>query len=391
MANAISLTDELSQAFDASEAKAPTEDKTEAPAASDAAVLEADVPQTSAAEAPADAEARTRDAQGRFVARTVLEADKPVAAEVVAVPPESGQAAQPETAGTPAAPAAPDAPPSTWTPAAKAVYKDLPPVVRAEVKKRELDIQRGLQQYKEAADYGRAMHDAIQPYIPMLQAEGAQPAQAITNLLNTAYRLRTGSPYERGQMVMGIAQQFGADLTPWMQAAQQGGEATNQPTAAQFAAYIDQKVAQQLAPFTQQQQQQALAAEVARQQTEQATAHYIQQFRSAVNEKGQPEHVYFDNVSGLMSAILANGDAITLKDAYDMACRAHPEVAKALDVEQRRAVEMRQLAEARKKAEDARRASAANVTGQGGIGIADKTKLSLHDELAAHFNRSAAI
>ena len=121
-------------------------------------------------------------------------------------------------------------------------------------------------------------------------------------------------------------------------------------------------------------------AELAQQQEAQG---HIDAFRTATDEKGQAKHVYFDNVRELMSSFIGSGHAQSIEQAYEMACRAHPEVSKAIATEQQRAADTKRLEEQRRAAEDAKRAGAANVQGQGAVGMADTSKLSLRDELSA--------
>jgi len=381
----VSLVDELSQAFDAGDGSGGQDaiDTTAGDAGATDGV-DAGQPETDAATESAAA-ARARDERGRFA--KVAEGEQPAGKPEHPADAAAPGAENPAPAQASAEPV--DLPPSTWTPEAKAAYQALPPVVRREIKKREADFQRGINQYKELAQHGDVMQRAIQPYMPMIQSEGGDPVKSVSQLLNTAYRLRTGSPAERGQMVMAIAQQFGADLSPWMQGQPQGEQSTIDQRAIQ--AYVQQLVAQQTAPLQQYQQSMLTAKQQQEQAAAAQTQQQIEQFRTAVNAQGQPEHVYFDNVRPLMASLIESGSANTLDDAYAMACRAHPEVAKAVAAEQQQRAEAQRLAEAKKKAEGARRAATANVTGQGGVGVADTSKSSLRDELTAQFERTAAV
>src|SRR5690606_25855896 len=137
---------------------------------------------------------------------------------------------------------------------------------------------------------------------------------------------------------------------------------------------------------------QQLTQERERQQQEaqQQVRSQIEAFRTATDEKGNPKHIYFDNVWGLMVPLLQTRQAQNLEQAYEMACHAHPEVRTAIFAERQRQDEAKRLEEARRKAADAARATAANVTGQGGVGIADTSKLSLRDELAQMLEGRAA-
>ena len=395
---AVSLRSELETVYDASDV-----DETAAPVA-DAA------PDAAGQPAPAGAKAddaagsagtadtatdkgtdRSRDAAtGKFTKADAAAEGKPAAATAA----EATQAGAelPAAQDAQQAPANLEVPPSTWTPQAKAEYLAASPVLKAEIKKREADFQKGIAQYRDLAQHGNAYVEAVRPYLPMIQAEGGDPLRAVASLLNTAYRLRTGSPQERGQLVMALAQQYGADLAPWLAAQQQAaqdGAGTVGMTPAQIQAQIQTTAAQvaqdQFRRMQQAAQQQHDAS------TTQATRAQLEQFAAAVNEKGQPKHVYFDNVRAIMASLIEGGVVNTLDEAYAHACRAHPEVAKAMDAERRRADDSQRLSDARKKVDDAKRAAGANVSGQGGVGVADSGKLTLRDELSAQLEGRATV
>lgn len=176
---------------------------------------------------------------------------------------------------------------------------------------------------------------------------------------------------------MQVAQQYGADLSPYF---------TRQEQEQQDLTQVQQMVQQLVAPHIQKIQQWEHSQEAAQQrqaqQMEQEITGQIEAFRDATNEDGTPAHLYFDNVRGLMSAYFSNGQAKTLEQAYEMACWANPEVRAALQAEQQRAAEAQRLGEAQRKARGAKQ-SGFDVTGQGGVGIAGANQTSLRDELSS--------
>lgn len=368
-----SLHEELSAAIDGA---------TDAPAepAPDAASAPAEVPEQAAApEAPAEgvSDGRVRGADGRFLPKGEA---KPAEAKV------EPAAAAPQAPAALGAPEEPkpgvDLPPSTWTAAAKAEYAKLPEVIRGEIKKREADMQRGIAQYKGAAEFGGRINEVMRPYEAIIRSKGGNPEGVIGNLLATAYALQTGTPQERGKLLMQAAQQYGADLTPYMQQPAAGGQPgafdTNAlaPVVQQLLAPHLQRIEQVSSQFTSAQQQREQAEQ-------QQLSSQIEQFRNATDEKGQPKHVYFENVRGTMAALIDSGDAKTLDQAYEMACRAHPEVSRIVGAEQRSREEAQRLEEQKRLAADAVRANTANASGQGGVGVVDTSKVSLRDELGA--------
>lgn len=373
-----SLADDLSSALDAA-------------VADDAAP--AQLPPVEAQDAPVEAAAaessKERDGRGRFVKG---DPDKP--APVVEGDAKPAEVAEVKAEVKPDEPAQNlAAPPSTWTAKAKAEWAALPESIRAEVKKREADVAKGFEQYSAKARLADEMAKEIAPYQQLIDRQGGTPTTVIRSLLATAAQLHSGTPQDRGRLVMQIAQQYGADITPYvagMQPQQQPAGDASGLNPQQLQGYVQQLVA----PYEQrlqQYEQQVLTAQQQREQEQQSQLQaVITAFQSETLPDGSPKHTYFDNVRTVMSGLLNSGAAQSLEQAYEMACRADPEVSAAIQSEQTRKAQATQLEEARRKAEDAKRASAANVRGQGGIGMADTSKLTLRDELASHFDRSAA-
>lgn len=323
-----------------------------------------------------------RDDHGRFAPKDT----KPAEAD-----PDAPAPAEP-TAADPNAPAIDPAiqaetrsaaiPPATWSASAKAIYATLPEVARKEIAKREADYSRGIQQHAEKAKIADTLMREIQPYEAMLRSEGSTPDRAIASLLRSAYVLRTASPQQKTELIMQIAQQYGADLSQFQGQQDTAGQ---QDSTLQMQQLVQQLVSPHLQKIQQWEQQQQQARQTSEQQMEQEISSQIETFQHATNEDGTPKHLYFENVRPLMSAYFANGQAKSLEQAYEMACWANPEVRAALLADQQRATEAQRLEEAKRKATGARNASF-GVTGQGGVGISGATQSSLRDELASQLD-----
>lgn len=323
-----------------------------------------------------------RDEHGRFAPKDTKPAeadpDAPAPAEPTAVDPNApaiDPAIQAETRSA-------AIPPATWSASAKAIYATLPEVARKEIAKREADYSRGIQAHAEKAKIADTLMREIQPYEAMLRSEGSTPDRAIASLLRSAYVLRTASPQQKTELIMQIAQQYGADLSQ-LQGQRQPAE--GQQDLSQVQQMVQQLVAPHLQRIQSWEQQQTQAQQAQSMQMEQEISSQIETFQSATNEDGTPKHLYFENVRPLMSAYFANGQAKDLEQAYEMACWANPEVRAALLADQQRAAEAQRLEEAKRKATGARNASF-GVTGQGGVGISGATQSSLRDELASQLD-----
>ena len=185
----------------------------------------------------------------------------------------------------------------------------------------------------------------LDEYKPLYASIGIAPEQAVRSLFEAQRMLQT-RPVEAIQT---LAREFGVDLAQFAPRptapAQTQAPLPNDPAMA--AVY--QKV-QQLEQVITAQQQQAIEAENAR------VNGTIQAFAA------DPKHTHFPAVRQMMGALMQAGAANDMATAYEMACRAHPEVSKALakaEAETRAKTE----AEARRKAAAEAKTKAVSVRG----------------------------
>jgi len=87
----------------------------------------------------------------------------------------------------------------------------------------------------------------------------------------------------------------------------------------------------------------------------------LQQFMDAKDDKGRPKHPYFNEVRTLMGSFYGSGQNIGLDQAYDMACRAHPEVYAKIDAARRADAERERAKQQREKAAAAKQAGSSVV------------------------------
>ncbi len=313
-------------------------------------------------------EERARDEQGRFVAKDAgaeaVARDKGVVAGAEADKP--AKAADPNSqangAGLPQGDVAQQAralaPPNGWTAEAKAVWHTLPKEVQEAAIKREQDVAKFTSKSDDERSFGREIRQAVQPYMAMIQAEGSTPAAAVQQLLNTAYVLRSGSPEQTQQALMQIAQTYGIQLP---QPGQQ-----QQPQSP-----LEQRLAQ-IERATREREQAELN------QKQQAIQSELSAFAA------EPEHQFFETVKAHMAALLREGAAKDLQDAYDQAVWANPETRATLLAQQRADEEQKRKAEAQAKAVLAKRKNV-SITGGPGSSAPSSAPVgrSIREELEA--------
>lgn len=183
--------------------------------------------------------------------------------------------------------------------------------------------------------------DVLDQYQHLYAAKGVPPAAAVKALFDAEIALRSNPE----QAFPALAQVFGFDIMKW---AAQRMPAQNEQAPAMPAdpAY------QALVAKVQQLESHISATEQrAQQQAQQAQAATIQR---VIDEfAADPKHSHFPAVEPMMAALISSGQAKDLKAAYDMACRAHPDVYKAITkAEQDAAAKARQrdAAEAKSRA-----------------------------------------
>lgn len=257
----------------------------------------------------AEQQAQPRDDQGKF--------KKPESQEITPGP-KSG----PKT----------DRAPASWRPEVREHWAQLPETVRAEVARREVEVQRTLQETASARQYADAIQRAFQPYEAYIKAEGANPLQVIDNLMGTAVRLRTATgPELAGLMAQMVNQygtgRFGPQFIEQLDSALAGNAPKSDPQQAQ----LQQVIQQQLAPVQQfmQQFQQAQAAQQA--QVAQQAASEVEQFLSSV-EFGQDVR---NEMADLMEVASRRGQQLTMQDAYRQACLMNTQVRAAIQARQK--------------------------------------------------------
>lgn len=225
-----------------------------------------------------------------------------------------------------------DKAPASWRPEVREHWAQLPETVRAEVARREVEVQRTLQETAAARQYAESINRAFQPYEAYIKAEGANPLQVIDNLMGTAVRLRTATGPELAQLMAGMVQQFGTgrfgqQFIEQLDSALAGNAPRTDPGQAQ----LQQVIQQQLAPVQQfmSQFQQAQAAQQA--QVAQRAANEVEQFLGRT-EFGNDVR---EEMADLLEVASRRGQELSLADAYKQACLMNPQVRAALQARQK--------------------------------------------------------
>jgi hypothetical protein len=254
-------------------------------------------------------------------------------------------------------------PPSSWKPLAKSMWDKAPPEIQAEVHRREADWLAGQAKLLPDAQLGKTMRSVIQPYQAIIDAEGGTPERAVADLLRTAAMFRMGTPAQKQQALMAIAQQYNVDLSQL-----NGGQQSTQDGQQQQAGYRDDRVDKLLADM---QREQLTRQQSERQSIEKVAADWI----AELDATGKPLRPYVDDVMTEMNALLPQIRAAdpskshkdVLQEAYERATWAHPEIRTIFQKEQIEQLEAKRRTENQERVNLARKATSVNVPRRGSI------------------------
>lgn len=144
-----------------------------------------------------------------------------------------------------------------------------------------------------------------------------------------------------------------------------------------------QKVQSEVAQLRAAEQARVTAAQ---QQEQQAALQTVQSFAEEKDAQGQSIRPYFDDVAQEIKALLSLKPGPKtrqdLQDAYDRAIYANPDIRQKLIAAETAKRQAADEAERKRKVEEARRATGGDVTGQGGVGIADTKEDSIRASLS---------
>lgn len=286
-----------------------------------------DAPEADAPARDTGAAAEGRDALGRFAPKRTSAPDSTTAAPAPDAP------APAATAVDPAAPA-PDATapvrhakaPQSWNAQEAAHWDKTPAEVREAVMRREVEVNRALQESASARNGLQQLQTTIAPYIPNVNAaNGGDVIGSIKTFFDYDNRMRHGTQIEKAKAVTALIKGYGIDigtLDTELAGAQHDPQQVNQ------GAY-QQELARQLAPM-----REFMSAQ---QQREQAAQQYaITQIDQGVTAfASDPKNAHYaavrEDMADLLELATNRGRTLTLQQAYDQACLLNPAIRSMVD------------------------------------------------------------
>ena len=212
--------------------------------------------------------------------------------------------------------------PVSWKPSVREHWSKLPPAVKAEVLKREGEIQKGLQQASGYRKVAEEYLSTVRPFQPLMQSMGATPAQAIQTVMGTVSQLASGTVSQKAEIIASIIKDYGVDIMALdtILSGQELPEDPNAPLMSQF----EEKL-RPIYGFMEQMNGMQQAEET---NLGQKAATDLQAFASDTKNE------FLEDVRMGMAEYLEvaanNQRVMTLKEAYDRACQDNPEIKKVL-------------------------------------------------------------
>lgn len=215
-----------------------------------------------------------------------------------------------------------DRAPASWKKEAKGEWAALPLQARQEIHRREMEVQKVLNDTAPIRQEIQQFKEAVSPYMARIQSLGATPIQAVSHLLQADYSLATGTPQQKAQFIDKLLQDYNVDIAELDSAIARrlGGQPQQQSQGFdpnQISQLVQQQLQQALAPIYQQRQQQE--------------QQIVQQATTTVEQMSlDPKYPHFEEVrqdmADLVEMSARRGVALTLEQAYSRAVAMNPEL-----------------------------------------------------------------
>lgn len=257
--------------------------------------------------------------------------------------------------------------PVGWSPKARQYWSKLPREVQELVAAREQEVTDVIANTKAARQTHDAFTQLANSYAPVLAAEGVDPMQATQSLFQTVAQLRMGTPAQKAEVIAELIGNYDVDIGTL------DAVLTDQPVGDPEEERLNAMFEQRFGPMLQAMQgMQGMQQHAAEQRDAAARDEVV-----AFSEKAE----FLDDVRLQMADLIdmahARGQQMTLEQAYDVACRAHPEIS-AIMQEREKAERIKGAAQSVEEKRKAASSLSGRKTGAGG----KDGNLSLRDSLS---------
>lgn len=212
-----------------------------------------------------------------------------------------------------------DKAPVSWKPAQRELWAQIPKEAREEIRRRETEIARALNETGVMRKFATDFANVVAPYQHLIQAQHSTPLQAVQNFMQTAAGLMQGNPQQKAEIVAHIMSNYGVDVKILDGVLTK----TYNPENAQYNAQQNGAPPPWATPIFEWMNR-------AQQQQQQYEAQQRQQADREIEEMASEP--FFDDlrddVADLMEIAAKRGRVLSLRDAYKKAVELDPEISK---------------------------------------------------------------
>lgn len=216
-----------------------------------------------------------------------------------------------------------DKAPQSWKPATREHWGKIPAEARAEITRREKEIQTTLSQTANVRKFAGDFANVVNPFAHIIRQQNSTPLQAVHNLMSTAAALVQGSQQQKSAIVAEIMHNYGVDMLEFDKYLTANWDPEQSRLKHLPARRGVEQPPEWARPIIQ-----------SHQELEQARTQRQQQLREKADEQIAvfEDKPYFedvrDDVADILSLAAERGRVMTMQQAYDKACQLHPEVSK---------------------------------------------------------------
>lgn len=249
----------------------------------------------------------------------------------------------------PVKPSRVDRAPASWKGQAKGEWASMPLPARQEIHRREMQIEKALQDTAPVRQFAEQFHRTVSPYMARVnEFAGGNPVAAVEQLLKADYTLSSAPKQQRAAFMAKLIRDYDVDIAE-LDSALAGVQQQPAQQSPDIQALVQQQLQAALAPILQREQQ-------TRQQQERQVEQTVEQM--AVD----PKYPHFEDVredmADLVDIAAKKGLYLSLDEAYTKAVRLNDD----LYTQSVKQVTMQSAAQQHAQAQRAK-AAASSITG----------------------------
>lgn len=211
-------------------------------------------------------------------------------------------------------------PPVGWTPESREHWTKLPDNVRKQISKREVEVNKLLQDTSNARRLHHEFNRTVEPYKALMASQGVNnPLEAVNGLLETAAALSMGNQTQKAQRLAGLIKHYGIDIET-LDGVLAGEAPQPNQNQNQMSPDIEHLINQRLAPY---EQERTRAAQQQDYEIKQRAASSV----SAIADKEFFNDVRMD-MADIVEMSTKRGQHITMEQAYERAVSMNENIQK---------------------------------------------------------------